>query len=231
MNERKSDKYYDEIGRHEVLSESQENALAERIAKGDGRAMNQLVEANLRFVVKIAREYAGQGLEMGDLVSEGNIGLMEAAQGFKPGRARFVSYAVPIIRRSIERAIEQQTDSYTLPKYNGGDATVRRKPMSVNAPLPEGSSNTVSLLHVLEDGNAVKADALVSEEFDREQLQGLLYKLNDRERVVISGLYGIGTDHRTMAEIAAENGMKRERVRQIRNTALRKMRRKTSSGA
>jgi len=227
MNERKSDKYYEEIGRHETLNEAQEKALAERIAKGDAQAMNQLVEANLRFVVKIAHEYTGQGLEMGDLVSEGNIGLMEAAQGFLPGKARFVSYAVPIIRRSIEHAIAQQTDCYTLPTHRASEGTIRRKPMSVNAPLPEGSSNTVSLLHVLEDANAVKADALVNEDFDREQLQGLFYLLNERERLVVSGLYGIGTDHRTMAEIAAENGMKRERVRQIRNTALRKMRRKT----
>ena len=121
--------YLDEIGRQQLLSDEQERELSERILRGDQRAVSQLVEANLRFVVKLATLYRGQGLQMDDLVSEGNIGLLTAATKFDASRGtRFVSYAAPYVRQQMERAIDQQNGLYKMPK--GASAQVRCLPFS-----------------------------------------------------------------------------------------------------
>ena len=110
-------RYLDEIGKEQLLSNEEERQLAERIAQGDERALSKLIEANLKFVVTVARQYKGQGVAMEDLVSEGNIGLMKAAAKFDASKGvRFVNYAVVHIRQAIEKAIDQQAGLYQVPK-------------------------------------------------------------------------------------------------------------------
>ncbi|MEE3446343.1 MAG: sigma-70 family RNA polymerase sigma factor, partial [Prevotella sp.] len=117
MEESGLNKYLDAIGRESLLSADEERQLSERILKGDSRALNKLIEANLRFVVSIANQYKGRGLQMDDLVSEGNIGLMKAAGKFDASRGtRFVNYAVAHVRQQIEKAISQQEGLYKLPR-------------------------------------------------------------------------------------------------------------------
>jgi RNA polymerase primary sigma factor len=223
-NEKKNlEIYLNDIGGRDLLSDEEERQLAERIAAGDGEAAGQLAEANLRYVVAVARGYAGQGLSMDDLVSEGNVGMLKAATRFKAeGGKRFVAFAAPFIRRSIEAAIEQQNN---LCKATG-DAAARKegKAVSMDAPIPAGSQTTFTLKNVLEDKSSPQADAHIEREGLSEELVQRMDVLNDREREVVTSYYGIGTSQETMAEIAGAMGLKRERVRQIRDKALRKMR-------
>ena len=139
MEESGLNKYLDEIGRESLLSAEEERALSERIQKGDERALNKLVEANLRFVVSVANQYKGKGLQMEDLVSEGNIGLLKAAGRFDASKGtRFVNYAVVHVRQQIEKALDQQTEP---------PRKLNQKSTSVDAPL--GHRTNMSLLSVL----------------------------------------------------------------------------------
>ena len=117
MEDSALNRYLDEIGREQLLTNEEERELAERIAKGDERALSKLIEANLKFVVSVARQYKGKGVDMEDLVSEGNLGLMKAAAKFDASKGvRFVNFAVVYIRQSIEKAIDQQGGLYQVPK-------------------------------------------------------------------------------------------------------------------
>ena len=199
--------YLDEIGREELLSAEQERVLSERILKGDSRAVGKLVEANLRFVVKIAAQYRGQGLQLDDLISEGNIGLMKAAAKFDASRGtRFVNYAVAQVRQEIERAIREQ---------NG-------KPMSVDAPM-NGRTN-MNLLSVLVNPDSPMADRRVYSETVEQSVEFALRSLPERERRVVETFFGLDRERETLAEIAEDMGLKRERVRQIRDRAVRRLR-------
>ena len=210
-------KYRDEIGRESLLGEDEERRLSALILSGDGRALNRLVEANLRFVVAIARQYQGQGLTMDDLVGEGNIGLMKAAQKYDARRGlRFVNYAVVFIRRQIEKALRAESAEQRVESRQDGQTR------SVDAPL--GAKNNVNLLAVLADANAPLADARVHAAADEKAAEYALTALTGRESRVVNAYFGIGQDSMTMAEIAAEMGIKRERVRQIRDRAIRRMR-------
>lgn len=210
-------KYLDEIGQESLLSEDEERNLSVRIQRGDERALNKLIEANLRFVVAIARQYQGQGLPMEDLISEGNLGLMKAAGKYNGGRGlRFVNYAVVIIRQQIERALKKESAEQRV--ENNRDGQTR----SVDAPL--GSKNNVSLLSVLVNVNSPMADERVYSSTTEAAVEKALGVLNERESRVVNAYFGIGQDNLTMAEIAEDMGLKRERVRQIRNTAVRKLR-------
>lgn len=214
--------YLDEIGRQELLSNEQERELSERILQGDQRAVSQLVEANLRFVVKLAASYRGRGLQMDDLVSEGNIGLLNAASKFDASRGtRFVSYAAPYVRRQMERAIEQQNGLYKMPKDADPLAKQYGRPLSVDAPL--GSRSSVSLLSVLINQDAPQADERVYSEAIERAVEFALQSLNERETQVINRFFGIDREHETMAEIAEDLDLKRERVRQIRDHAIRRL--------
>ena len=137
MEESALNRYLDEIGKEELLSNDEERQLAERIAKGDDRALSKLIEANLKFVVTVARQYKGRGVAMEDLVSEGNIGLMKAAAKFDASKGvRFVNYAVVHIRQAIEKAIDQQAGLYQVPKDVKQDLARQQSiPVSVDAPL------------------------------------------------------------------------------------------------
>ena len=138
MEESALNRYRDEIGKGTLLTDEQERELSAKILKGDERALSRLVEANLKFVVSVARQYKGQGLAMEDLVSEGNMGLMKAAARFDATKGvRFVNYAVVHVRQAIEKAIEQQTGLYKVPKDVKDELAARQQsmPLSVDAPL------------------------------------------------------------------------------------------------
>ena len=210
-------KYLDEIGRETLLSEDEERQLSERIRRGDGRALNKLVEANLRFVVAIARQYQGRGLSMEDLVSEGNLGLMKAAGKYDASRGlRFVNYAVVFIRQQIERSLKIESAEQRV--ESRGDGQTR----SVDAPL--GTKTNVSLLSVLVNADSPMADERVYQANMLTAVEKALDSLNERESHVVNAYFGLGQDNLTMAEIAVDMGLKRERVRQIRDKAVRKMR-------
>lgn len=217
-------RYLDEIGGKELLTAAQERELSARILAGDGRALSELVEANLRFVVSIARQYKGKGVDMDDLVSEGNIGLMKAAAKFDATKGvRFVNYAVVYVRQQIEKSLEQ-SGLFKVPKDVRNDIVAHRQshPVSVDAPL--GHRANMSLLSVLVNSDSPLADARVHSEAVEDAVEFALGSLDERERRVVDAFFGISQEHETMAEIAEDMGLKRERVRQIRDKAVRKLR-------
>ena len=180
------------------------------------KEQEKLVTANMGYVVTLARQYKSDILNTNDLVNEGAIGLMKAAEKYDPERGKpFVTFAAPYIRRSIEAAIS---------KVNT-DTDVR----STDESLPVGSRNNYTLLNVLEDVNAEKADAIVEEDSLNDDLVACVDVLNEREREVVSRYYGLKGWRQTMAEIAEDMGLKRERVRQERDKAVRKLRRAAKS--
>lgn len=210
-------KYLDEIGRGQLLTEEEEQRLSARILKGDERAQNRLVEANLKFVVAIARQYQGRGLSMDDLVSEGNLGLIKAAGKYDATRGlRFVNYAVVFVRQQIEKALKVESSEQRV--ESGKDGYSR----SVDAPL--GTKTNMSLLSVLVDSNSPLADERVYNSTVERAVEYALRSLDERESQVVNAYFGIGQDHLTMAEIAVDMGLKRERVRQIRDRAIRRLR-------
>ena len=174
------------------------------------KEQDKLVTANMGYVVTLARQYKSEILSTDDLVSEGAIGLMKAAEKYDASKGKpFVTFAAPYIRRAIEKAIGRlSTDIDTR---------------STDESLPVGSRNNFTLLNVLEDKNALQADATVEEATLTDDLLKCLNVLNEREQRVINLYYGNGYERQTMAEIAETMDLKRERVRQIRDQALRKL--------
>jgi len=210
-------KYLDEIGREQLLSQEEEARLSARVLKGDERALNKLIEANLRFVIVIARQYQGKGLAVEDLVSEGNMGLMKAARKFDASRGlRFVNYAVVFIRRQIEKALEKEGAEQRVESTRDGQTR------SVDAPL--GSKANVSLLSVLVNKDSPLADQRVYSANMEDAVERALTTLNLRERAVVNACFGLGQERMTMAEIGEQMNLRRERVRQIRDRAVRRMR-------
>jgi len=224
MEDSALNRYLDEIGKEQMLTNDEERQLSERIAKGDDRALSKLIEANLKFVVTVARQYKGRGVAMEDLVSEGNIGLMKAAAKFDASKGvRFVNYAVVHIRQAIEKAIDQQGGLYQIPKDVKQDLVRQQSiPLSVDAPL--GHRTNMSLLSVLVNKDAPLADERVHSEAIEDAIEYALGTLNERERRVVNAFFGIDQEHETMAEIAEDMDLKRERVRQIRDISVRKLR-------
>ena len=215
MEDKSLNLYLDEIGREQLLTADEEKQLSERIKTGDSRALSKLVEANLRFVVKVATQYRGRGLQLDDLISEGNIGLMKAAAKFDASRGtRFVNYAVSQVRQEIERALEQQ-NGRPIEQPSG-------RPMSVDAPM-KGRSN-MSLLSVLVNPDSPMADSRIYSEAVENAIEFALLSLTERERRVVGAFFGLDREHETLAEIAEDMQLKRERVRQIRNRAIRRLR-------
>ncbi len=214
MEENSLNKYLDEIGRGDLLTDEQERELALRIKAGDAKALNKLVETNLRFVVKIASQYRNQGVDFEDLISEGNIGLMKAAAKFDATKGlRFVNFAVVYIREQIEKS---------LPEKQEECAPVRGAGASLDAPL--GHRTNMNLLSVLVNKDASMADERVHSEAIEDAVEYALTSLTDRESRIVNAFYGIGQEHETMSEIAEDMGLKRERVRQIRDKAVRRLR-------
>lgn len=201
------EKYLSEISGGELLTDVQEQELAMRIQDGDQEAVNLLVTPNLRYVVTLAKQYLRQGVDLDDLVSEGNVALVRAAMRFRPIGKRFVSFAAPYLRDAMEAVIARQADN-----------------RSIDAPIPVNSKTSFSLLSVIENTDSPHADDNLQRATLDDALIGAIGVLNDREQKVVRAFYGVEQPHKTLFEIADEMGLKRERVRQIRNTALRKMR-------
>ena len=220
-------RYLDEIGDSAIMTDAEEQALAVRIGQGDQKAVSQLVEANLRYVVTIARQYLpqlqvanakGASLSTDDLISEGNIGMIKAAARFSGSHdKRFVTFAAPYIRQAIEAAIPNFTE-------NTGSST-----LSTDESLPVGSNNNFTLLNIIEDQNAEQADAHLVENALSEEFIRAIDSLSEREQAVIRHCFGIDCERLTMMETAMELGLKRERIRQIRDKALRKIRKAVKS--
>ncbi|SEM98691.1 RNA polymerase primary sigma factor [Prevotella sp. ne3005] len=255
------EKYLQEIGKEEMISAEEEVELAQRIRHGDQKALERLTKANLRFVVSVAKQYQNQGITLPDLINEGNLGLLKAAERFDETRGfKFISYAVWWIRQSILQAISEQSRIVRLPlnqvgsvnkiahEINRFEQEFERKPsldeiaekidlpeekideamninghhISVDAPFVEGEDN--SLLDVMANENSPMADSSLVEESLRAEIQNALNILNERERNVIEASYGINRPELTLEEIGAKFGLTRERVRQIKEKAIRKLR-------
>ncbi len=260
------DKYLQEIGHEELLSVEEEVELAQRIKKGDREALEKLTKANLRFVVSVAKQYQNQGLSLPDLINEGNLGLMKAAEKFDETRGfKFISYAVWWIRQSILQAIAEQSrivrlplnqvssvskinralnkfeqenerrpsvneiaEKVDLPEEKIADAMkVNSRHVSVDAPFADGEDN--SLLDVLPNDDSPMADNELVRESLREEINRALALLNDRERNIIQAFFGINEPEMTLEEIGEKFGLTRERVRQIKEKAIRKLRSNTKS--
>lgn len=223
-----NEKYIGDIIGENLLSDEEEVQLSNRIKIGDAKALEKLTKANLTFVVSIAHQYKEQGLDEDDLISEGNIGMMYAAQKFDGSKGiRFVKFAAPYIRKAIEKSIKEQTTLYKVPKKeNKLFEKKRAKPVSLDQPIPVGSNNKLTLQNLIPNNNNKDTDDSVNSNILNTILMQSINCLNEREKAVITQLYGINGTSLTMAEIATSLGLKRERVRQIRNTALRKLYRK-----
>ena len=262
------EKYLQEIGKEELLTVDEEVELAQQIRKGDRKALERLTKANLRFVVSVAKQYQNQGLTLSDLINEGNVGLIKAAEKFDETRGfKFISYAVWWIRQSILQAIAEQSRIVRLPLNQVGSVNKIKKALnkfeqeferrpsveeisattdipedkvddalkantrhvSVDAPFSDDDGG--SMLDVMADTNAPTVDNELLMESLREELRKVLSTLKERERLVIKDFYGIDTPEKTLEEIGATYGLTRERVRQIREKAIRKLRNNSNSNA
>lgn len=202
------------------LTEVQERELALRIAQGDQRALDKLVTANIGFVVSLARQYANQGLPIDDLVSEGNIAMMLAAMKWDAGKGgRFVQYAVWDIRKAMERAIEQQVGVVRKPVSDQS----KLSQFSMDAPLRAGHTRTFG--ETMPSRNQRNQQEQADDSSFVSSLEESIFLLNEREQQVIRMYYGLGCEQMNMMEIALQMQLKRERVRQIRKKAERKLRR------
>ena len=260
------DKYLQEIGHEELISVEEEVELAQRIKKGDRKALEKLTKANLRFVVSVAKQYQNQGLSLPDLINEGNVGLIKAAEKFDETRGfKFISYAVWWIRQSILQAIAEQSrlvrvsrvqvgsvnkinrvlnkfeqeherrpsideiaDNVDIPHDKIEEAMkVNSRHVSVDAPFADGEDN--SLLDVLPNNDSPMADRKLVLESLREEINRALQTLNERERNIIEAFFGINQQEMTLEEIGDKYGLTRERVRQIKEKAIRRLRHNTKN--
>ena len=260
------DKYLQEIGREELVSPEEEVELAQRIRKGDPEALEKLTRANLRFVVSVAKQYQNQGLSLPDLINEGNLGLIKAAEKFDETRGfKFISYAVWWIRQSILQALAEQSRIVRLPLNQVGSLNkinkalgkfeqenerqpstdelaemidipkdkiadtlrVSGRHVSVDAPFVEGEDN--SLLDVLPNEDSPSADRGLTNESLSTEIERALQILTPREREIIKSFFGIGCQEMTLEEIGERLDLTRERVRQIKEKAIRKLKKPAAS--
>lgn len=261
------DKYLQEIGKVELLSAEEEIELAIRIRNGDTAAFEKLTKANLRFVVSVAKQYQNQGLSLGDLINEGNVGLIKAARRFDETRGfKFISYAVWWIRQSILQAIAEQARIVRLPlnrvgalnkigkAYSNLQQEFEREPspeelaqalemdiseisaalttsgkhISVDAPLAKGDDS--SLLDMIEDEQLPSPDVELMTESLKAEIHRVLSTLPAREAEVIKLYFGVNEDHAyTLEEIGEKFNLTRERVRQIKEKAIRRLRQASRS--
>ena len=260
------DKYLQEIGREDLITVEEEVELAQAIKKGDRKALEKLTKANLRFVVSVAKQYQNQGLSLPDLINEGNLGLIKAAEKFDETRGfKFISYAVWWIRQSILQALAEQSRIVRLPLNQVGSLNKigkvlsrfeqenERRPsaeelaeeldipvdkitdtlkvsgrhVSVDAPFVEGEDN--SLLDVLVNEDTPNTDGTLMYESLSREIDRALATLTERESDIIKMFFGIGCQEVTLEEIGDKFGLTRERVRQIKEKAIRRLRQGTRS--
>ncbi|MEW5842135.1 MAG: sigma-70 family RNA polymerase sigma factor [Bacteroidota bacterium] len=256
------DKYLQEIGKVDLLTPDEEIELAIRIKKNDQRALEKLVKANLRFVVSVAKQYQNQGLSLGDLINEGNLGLIKAAKRFDETRGfKFISYAVWWIRQSILQALAEQSRIVRLPlnrvgalnkigkAYSNLEQEFEREPnahelaqeldmdisevsdtlkisgrhVSMDAPFTTGEENR--LLDILENEEQPSPDYTLMSESLKSEIERALSTLSEREAEVIKLYFGLNKEHSlTLEEIGEKFNLTRERVRQIKEKAIRRLR-------
>ncbi len=256
------DKYLQEIGKVDLLTPDEEIELAIRIKKNDQRALEKLVKANLRFVVSVAKQYQNQGLTLGDLINEGNLGLIKAARRFDETRGfKFISYAVWWIRQSILQALAEQSRIVRLPlnrvgalnkigkAYSNLEQEYEREPsahelaqeldmdisevsdtlkisgraISMDAPFAQGEENR--LLDILENDEQPSPDHTLMSESLRREIERALSTLSEREAEVIKLYFGLNEEHSlTLEEIGERFNLTRERVRQIKEKAIKRLR-------
>jgi len=260
------DKYLQEIGREDLITVEEEVELAQAIKKGDRQALEKLTRANLRFVVSVAKQYQNQGLSLPDLINEGNLGLIKAAEKFDETRGfKFISYAVWWIRQSILQALAEQSRIVRLPLNQVGSLNKinkafqkfeqenERKPsaeelakeldlsvdkvtdslkvsgrhISMDAPFVEGEDN--SLLDVYVNDDAPIADKMLINESLQKEINRALSTLTERESDIIKMFFGIGCQEMTLEEIGDKFQLTRERVRQIKEKAIRRLRQDSRS--
>ncbi len=263
------DKYLQEIGKVDLLTPDEEVILAQKIREGDQLSLERLTKANLRFVVSVAKQYQNQGLSLGDLINEGNLGLIKAAQRFDETRGfKFISYAVWWIRQSILQALAEQSRIVRLPLNRVGslnkisktfsdlEQKFEREPspeelaevleitaaevidtlkisgrhVSVDAPFVQGEEN--SLLDVLENDSEIRPDQGLMDDSLRREVMRALSTLTQREAEVITYYFGLnGEQAMTLEEIGEKFNLTRERVRQIKEKAIRRLRQTSRSKA
>lgn len=260
------EKYLQEISKEEMLTTDEEVELAQRIRNGDKKALEKLTKANLRFVVSVAKQYQNQGLSLPDLINEGNLGLIKAAEKFDETRGfKFISYAVWWIRQSILQAIAEQSRIVRLPLNQVGSVNKinralnkfeqvnERRPsvdeiseevdlpkekideainingrhVSVDAPFSEGDES--SLLDVLINDDSPMADRTLVLESLKAEINTALKSLTERERNIVEAFFGINQPELTLEEIGVKFGLTRERVRQIKEKAIRRLRNSTKN--
>ena len=260
------EKYLQEIGHQDLLTADEEVELAQQIRKGDRKALERLTKANLRFVVSVAKQYQNKRLSLPDLINEGNLGLIKAAERYDETRGfKFISYAVWWIRQSILQAIAEQSRIVRLPlnqvgsvnriarELNKFEQENERKPsveemadridlpeekiaeamkinthhVSMDAPFADGEDN--SLLDFLPNTDSPSTDNVLDQESLRTEIGRVLDVLNDREQKVIKAFFGIGMQEMTLEEIGDKYNLTRERVRQIKEKAIRRLRYNTKS--
>lgn len=260
------DKYLQEIGREDLITVEEEVELAQAIKRGDRQALEKLTRANLRFVVSVAKQYQNQGLSLPDLINEGNLGLIKAAEKFDETRGfKFISYAVWWIRQSILQALAEQSRIVRLPLNQVGslnkiskafqkfeqenerrpsaeelanelDLSVEKvtdslkvsgRHISMDAPFVEGEDN--SLLDVLVNDDAPIADRTLINESLQKEIDRALSTLTERESDIIKMFFGIGCQEMTLEEIGDKFQLTRERVRQIKEKAIRRLRQDSRS--
>lgn len=260
------EKYLQEIGHQDLLTADEEVELAQQIKKGDRKALERLTKANLRFVVSVAKQYQNKGLSLPDLINEGNLGLIKAAERYDETRGfKFISYAVWWIRQSILQAIAEQSRIVRLPlnqvgsvnriarELNKFEQENERKPsveemadridlpeekiaeamkinthhVSMDAPFADGEDN--SLLDFLPNTDSPSTDNVLDQESLRTEIGRVLDVLNDREQKVLKAFFGIGMQEMTLEEIGDKYNLTRERVRQIKEKAIRRLRYNTKS--
>jgi RNA polymerase primary sigma factor len=256
------DKYLHEIGKVDLITAEEEVILAQKIREGDQAALERLTKTNLRFVVSVAKQYQNQGLTLGDLINEGNLGLIKAAKRFDETKGfKFISYAVWWIRQSILQAIAEQSRIVRLPLNQVGSLSkiskafskleqeFEREPspyelattlettvdkisdtlsnsgrhVSMDAPFVQGEENT--LLDVLENSDTPNTDSLLINESLSEEIKRSLSTLTEREREIVTLFFGLSTNHPlSLEEIGEKFNLTRERVRQIKDKALQRLR-------
>ncbi len=190
----------------------------------DRKTIDQLISSNQGFVVSIASHYKHRSLDMDDLISEGNIGMLAAARAFDPTQGKsFASYAAPFIRNAIGKAIEQQSGLYRVPRDVSNPIIEKKRSRALSIDAPVGGSTELSLARVIPDKNADDPEKVLQNNILGKELTIIVKNLQPRDQHVIRRFYGIGMEVRTMAEIAQEMGIKRERVRQIRDHAVRQI--------
>ena len=256
--------YLSDINKYPMITPEEETELSERIQRGDTEAFQRLVEANLRFVVSVAKMYQGHGLDLADLINEGNLGLMKAALKFDHPRGfKFISYAVWWIRQTIMQSLSDQARMVRLPMNQVGNLNKISKarstflqenereptdeelaemvdlttgkisdalsnasnPLSID--MPFGEDGDGSLIDVLPDQSVPPADAALSAESLRTDLEDVMMILAPRERDILKQIFGIGCREKSLEEIGMEFNLTRERVRQLKEKAIRKMSRQS----